>query len=318
MSTAAEEELQALYDNLWQIRIVNYVTISCVAFLVYDIFTNLDREVPLIWRYYNNADNDERVSWRGRARRILVQTLFVFGRYYALLYLACKVFYYYCTFGGEILYTTLVNIILVIRLNAMYQIFYGKNGLRRHQVFLASVVAEFIVCIITVTWIQKRVIEPPAGIPWPGCMLSEDPNTALTLPGWGIAILVATIFLGLTLRLLYSSMRLRFERFGDFTISNIKREIRNIQPMTLTMIRDSVLFYFPGRVLVASVPVTALYRTALATVTAPIILALYSFCASRLIIHTRESFARPFQDLSSRGTEPINFASRASHVGMHA
>ncbi|KAI6162334.1 hypothetical protein EDD17DRAFT_1757660 [Pisolithus thermaeus] len=107
MSTAAEEELQALYDDLWQNRIVNYVTseikihfcsfglaltsnpaiVSCVAFLVYDILTNLDREVPLIWRYYNNANNDEHLSWRGRARRILVQMLFVFGRYYALLYL---------------------------------------------------------------------------------------------------------------------------------------------------------------------------------------------------------------------------------------
>ncbi|KAI6110032.1 hypothetical protein F5141DRAFT_822224 [Pisolithus sp. B1] len=317
MSTAAEEELQALYDDLWQNRIVNYVTISCVAFLVYDILTNLDREVPLIWRYYNNANNDEHLSWRGRARRILVQMLFVFGRYYALLYLV----------GGEILYTTLVNVILVIRLNAMYQIFYGKKGLRRHQVFLASVVvleflAELIVCIITVTWIEKRVIAPPTGVPWQGCMLSADTNTALTLPGWGIAILVATIFLGLTLHLLYSSLRLRFERFRDFTISNIKKEIRNIQPMTLTMIRDSVLFYFPMfGVLVASVPVTALYRTALATVTAPIILALYSFCASRLIIHTRESFARPPQDLSSRETEPINFVSQslmASHARMHA
>ncbi|KAI6036846.1 hypothetical protein BKA83DRAFT_677759 [Pisolithus microcarpus] len=295
-------ELQALYDNLWQIRIVNYVTISCVAFLVYDIFTNLDREVPLIWRYYNNADNDERFK-----------PLFVFGRYYALLYLAFASFADSCTHwltlllaAGKYFTRRSSTVILVIRLNAIMD----YEG---HQVFLASVVAEFIV-----TWIQKRVIEPPAGIPWPGCMLSEDPNTALDTPRLFSRLTVA-IFLGLTLRLLYSSMRLRFERFGDFTISNIKREIRNIQPMTLTMIRDSVLFYFPMfGVLVASVPVTALYRTALATVTAPIILALYSFCASRLIIHTRESFARPFQDLSSRGTEPINFASRASHVGMHA
>lgn len=338
MPTAAEEELEALYDNLWQIRIVNYVAISCVAFLVYDILTNLDKEVPFIWRYYNNADNGEHVSWRGRARRILVQTLLVFGRYYALLYLAgwftvnnyqgfsvsfCKVFYYYCTFGGVILHTTLVNIILVIRLNALYQIFYGKRGLRRCQVFLASVVVlefltELIVCIKAVTWMQG-VIEPPAEVPWPGCMISENPDIALTLPGWGIVILVATIFLGLTLYLLYSSMRSRFERFGDFTISNIKREIQNVQPMTLTMIRDSVLFYFPMfGILVASVPVTVLYPTALYTVTSPIILALYSFCASRLIIHTRESFARAFQDVSSRDTQPITFAPRASHVEMHA
>ncbi|KIN94512.1 hypothetical protein M404DRAFT_1008310 [Pisolithus tinctorius Marx 270] len=302
MSATEEEELQALYDSLRQIRLVNYVTISCVALLVHDILTNLDREIPLIWRYYHNTNYEEHTSWRGRARRTLVQALFIFGRYYALFYLVCKVYYYYLTFGGEILYSALVNVILVIRLNAMYQIFHGKEGLRKHQIFLASV-AEIIVCIISVSWIQKRVVEPPAGIPWPGCMLSEDPNVALTLPAWIISIIVATIFLGLTLHLLYSSMKWRFKHFRDITISNIKEEIQNIQPMTRTLVRD--------RILVASVPVTAIYRTALATVTAPIILALYSFCASRLIIHTRECFAQSSNDALSREVEPINFASRS-------
>ncbi|KAI6121863.1 hypothetical protein F5141DRAFT_1092923 [Pisolithus sp. B1] len=132
----------------------------------------------------------------------------------------------------------------------MYQIFYGTEGLRKRQVFLASVVitelvAVIIVCATTATWVEKRVIKPPAGIPWPGCMLSENPNTALTIPAWIISILVSTIFLGLTLRLIYSSMKLRFSRFGDFTISNIKEEIRNMQTVTLTLVRDSVLFYFP-------------------------------------------------------------------------
>ncbi|KAI6043064.1 hypothetical protein EDC04DRAFT_826951 [Pisolithus marmoratus] len=180
MSTA-EEELQALYNELWQIRVVNYFTTG-VAFLTYDILTNLDREIPLIWRYYHDTSNE-----RGRARRILVQMLFVFGRYYGLLYLVCKAFYAYCLFAGEILYTTLVDAILVIRLNAMYQIFHGTKGLRKYQIFLVSVVIiEFVismsVCINTASWILTRVVEPPAGIPWPGCMISENPNNALTLP----------------------------------------------------------------------------------------------------------------------------------------
>lgn len=87
MSATEEEELQALYDSLRQIRLVNYVTISCVALLVHDILTNLDREIPLIWRYYHNTNYEEHTSWRGRARRTLVQALFIFGRYYALFYL---------------------------------------------------------------------------------------------------------------------------------------------------------------------------------------------------------------------------------------
>ncbi|KAI6152863.1 hypothetical protein EDD17DRAFT_1900159, partial [Pisolithus thermaeus] len=262
---AFPEELQVLYDNLFQIRLVNYVALSCAASVTYDILTNLDKEITFIWRYYPHTDNSGHASWHNRARHILVQTLFIFGRYYALLYLVgfftvnnhqgfsipvCKVYYYYFVFGGELLYTTLVNVILVIRLNAMYQILHGTQGLRKHQVFLASVaisqfVAELVIGTIVAIWMAKRVVEPPAGIPWPGCMLSEEVHTTLTLPAWITAILAATIFLALTLRLLHLRLKMRFRCFGDFTISNIKGKIRNIQPMTLTLVRDSVLFYFP-------------------------------------------------------------------------
>ncbi|KAI5981333.1 hypothetical protein EDD15DRAFT_402762 [Pisolithus albus] len=157
-----------------------------------------------------------------------------------------------------------------------------------------------------------RAIVRPAGIPWPGCMLSESLNTALTLPAWITAMLVATIFLGLTLRLLYSSMKLRFRRFDDFTISNIRGEIRNIQPITQTLVRDSVLIYFPMfGILVASVPIMAVYKTFVGAVTVPIISALYSFCASRLIIHTRESLSRLSPDVQSRETGSIIYASQS-------
>ncbi|KIK22729.1 hypothetical protein PISMIDRAFT_493802 [Pisolithus microcarpus 441] len=86
MSTTTEEELQALYQYLNQARVVNNVTIACAAFLVYDILINLDKEIPLIWRYYHHAD-DEFMPWRHRARRTLIQALFIFGRYYAPLFL---------------------------------------------------------------------------------------------------------------------------------------------------------------------------------------------------------------------------------------
>ncbi|KAI6164237.1 hypothetical protein EDD17DRAFT_1806548 [Pisolithus thermaeus] len=323
MSATAEEELQGLvYDNLRQIRLVNSVTLSCAAFVAYDILTNLDREIPLIWRYYHDIGNGEHASWRRRARHILVQTLFVFGRYYALVYLVVlfvvnshqglsvshefyKAYFYYFLIGGSLPYTTLVNIILAIRLNALYRILHGTQGLRKYQVFLACVaiaefVAEFTTAAVTAAWMVQRAIKPPGGIAWPGCSLSDNPNTALTIPAWATAFLVATIFLGLTLRLLYSSMKLQFRHFGDFTISNIKEKIRNIQPITRTLVRDSVLIYFPmlGRpmntksgeltahrlnlgIMVASVPIMAILATsAIATITLPIIPAVCSFCVS--------------------------------------
>lgn len=312
MMSTPEEQLQLLYTILYQLRALNYVTLSCVAFLVYDILTNLDKEVHYIWRYYHNTD-ETRVSWRRRLRRALVQVLFIFGRYYALLYLVgyfavynrqglsipfCKGFYYYTVLAGQILYTTLVNVILVMRLNVLYQIFHGIEGLQKYQFFLGTVVVvefliELAVGISASTWIQENVVEPPAGIPWPGCIMDKKPNLALTLPGWIVASLVATTLFGLTLHLLFSSMRWRPRSLRDFTISNMREEIRNIQPATLMLIGDGVLFYIPMfAVLIVSSVIASIYRTYLSEITTPVIMALYSFCSSRFIIHTRETVSQ--------------------------
>ncbi|KAI6037553.1 hypothetical protein EDC04DRAFT_3091208 [Pisolithus marmoratus] len=340
MSTPVEGGFEGLYDTVHQTRLTNYVTLSCpleCASIVDDarVLTKYFLRIPLIWRYYPKTSNDEHISWRGRGRRILVQTLFVFGRYYALLYLVLV------ASGGELLYSTLVNVILMIRLNAMYQVFHGTEGLRKHKVFLASAViieflVEFSVCIVIATWTEKREIEPLAGIPGPGCVISEYPNTVLTLPAWIIAILVATIFLAVTLRLLYSSTKSKFKCFADFTLSNIREEIRNIQPITRVLVKDSVLFFLPMfGILVTSIPVVAVDHKDPTNVTVPPVLFLCKFHpkyanfmnqlldddqASRLIIHIRESFARSSQGGSDREVESINFASRSlvvSHTGTH-
>ncbi|KAI6046800.1 hypothetical protein EDC04DRAFT_3086221, partial [Pisolithus marmoratus] len=265
MSTT-EEQLPLLFTALYQIRVLNYVTLSSAAFLVYDVLINLDKEVHFIWRYYHNTDETP-ISWPYRLRRILVQALFIFGRYYGLLYLVVYFVVYnhyglsvslyaiiywlpglllllhsaYIPSAGEILYTTLVNIILVMRLNALYRVVYGMEGLKKYQFFLAAVVItelviELSTSISAATWSHDKVVEPPAGVPWPGCLLSESPNNTLMLPGWIVAILVATTLFGLTLHLLFSSMRWRLKSFRDLTISNIKEEIRSIQPTTQMLI----------------------------------------------------------------------------------
>ncbi|KAG6328939.1 hypothetical protein ID866_10150, partial [Astraeus odoratus] len=335
MSTI-EQELQIIYDDLLQVRRLNYVTAASTAFLVYDILTNLDKEIPLIWRYYHDHDYDG-TSWSLSARRALIQALFIFGRYYAPLYLIGYFIDDYvseyprrviCTFvgilvfvpeeaqysslevarpifsilscehpensayaspfiplrsAGEILYTTLVNVIMAMRINALYQIFNGIERLRKYQLFLAALVivefvTEIVICVTTAIWLIARVVEPPAGIAWPGCMISENPDIALTLPSWPVAILVTTIFVGLTLHLLFSSIKWRFKRFSDFTIANIEEEMRNIQPMTLLLVRDGVFFYFPiFGVLVSSAVIVSTYRSPIANIVTPILMALYSF-----------------------------------------
>ncbi|KAI6123036.1 hypothetical protein EDD16DRAFT_1568478 [Pisolithus croceorrhizus] len=57
-----------------------------------------------------------------------------------------------------------------------------------------------------------------------------------------------------------------------------------MQPVTLTLVRDSVLFYFPMfGMLASSVPVVAIYRSTLANIPVPIYVALYSFCVSSFL-----------------------------------
>ncbi|KAI6001686.1 hypothetical protein F5J12DRAFT_928399, partial [Pisolithus orientalis] len=152
MSATAEEELQVLHDNLRQIRLVNYI-LSCAAFLVYDILTNLGREVPLVWRYYCDTTSislgaAEFVASYFKHIFFLAVTMLFFTLLnnhrglsvplYAFTRTNFEVTNHF-TRGGRILYTTLVNVIRVIRLNAMYQaMFYGTNGLREHQLVLAS------------------------------------------------------------------------------------------------------------------------------------------------------------------------------------
>ncbi|KAI6043755.1 hypothetical protein EDC04DRAFT_642218 [Pisolithus marmoratus] len=90
-------------------------------------------------------------------------------------------------------------------------------------------------------------------------------------------------------------MRWRLRRFKDFTISNIKEEIRSIQPTTLMLIKDGVLFYIPMVVmLVASVVVMSrVHHSFFTDITVPFLMALYSFCSARFIIHTRETIGQP-------------------------
>ncbi|KAI5999818.1 hypothetical protein F5J12DRAFT_914423 [Pisolithus orientalis] len=330
MSTVPEQELQVVYTTLYQIRLVNYVTLSSATLLVYDILTNLDKEISFIWRYYHNAEEPYAfVPWNRRLRRMVIQGVCIFGRYYGLFYLivyfagmafsssfvllsnsipvynhesfsvpSCRGFYYYTIFAGGILYTTLVNVILVMRLNVFYQTFYGVEGLQKYQFFLVGVVSfeylvELIMGILSAIWVRDRVVEPPAGVPWPGCVLSEDPGNALVLPTWIIAILVATALFGCTLHLVFSSMRRRLRSFRDFTISNIREEIKGLQPISQILMRDTVLFYISMFVmLVTSIAANSVFHNFLSLVTSPLFMALSSFYSSRFIIHTRESIAK--------------------------
>lgn len=119
-----EQEIQVLITLMAQLRICNYVTgercrpggegirylqtllVSALVFMLYDIIINLEKEVglflllwkegidigilqiPLVWRYRQNDHASSLHDFR-RLRQVLVHFVFIFSRYYGLVFLSC-------------------------------------------------------------------------------------------------------------------------------------------------------------------------------------------------------------------------------------
>ncbi|KAG6371895.1 hypothetical protein JVT61DRAFT_8901 [Boletus reticuloceps] len=78
MSTASpseiEQEVAQLVVDIGQNLTNNYIAMSSICFLVYDILINLDKEVEYIWK----------------ARWTASKALFIFGRYYGLGFISAS------------------------------------------------------------------------------------------------------------------------------------------------------------------------------------------------------------------------------------
>ncbi|KIJ60056.1 hypothetical protein HYDPIDRAFT_32630 [Hydnomerulius pinastri MD-312] len=297
-----EQEVKALIVTLEQIRICNNVTISAVAFMLYDIATNLDKEISLVWTYRQDQDQDHGVTTREhipackKIRRVIVQFLFIFGRYYGLVFLILMFSVNNSTglsvalqailqlpdpvSAGEVLYTTAVDVILAMRLDALYKLSGGTHK-RRYRSLLASLVigdilVDFGICIVMAVRTQTEVVSPPPGVPWRGCMTSSQYTPALTLTSWLTSLLVATIFCAMTLKNALPGREWSF------------RAMSRYQPMLKVFLRDGVLFYLlVFAILLVSTVVIIVVQNELSDLPLSILVGIYSYCASRLILNPR-------------------------------
>ncbi|KDR65769.1 hypothetical protein GALMADRAFT_284123 [Galerina marginata CBS 339.88] len=248
-----QNPLQALYDALRLTRDANYSLAAAVTFLVFDIFMTLSDEVKYIWG----------------SRWSFPKFLYLMGRYYGLIYLVirlgvethsnlsvpvCKAYYWYYVMGGDILFTTIVNVIFVLRIYALYG--------RSRKVLLVFVV----LCL--------------------GCLTNPQPRKP-TLISWVPCICVAWAFF------LASLLRLR-NSFRSARVLRGAMSGEQKPTLVMTLIRDGTIYFcliLSILVVCTSLTVTNSGNGQLYTMASPWLIVVYSFSATQLILNLRRASA---------------------------
>ncbi|SJL07986.1 uncharacterized protein ARMOST_11345 [Armillaria ostoyae] len=311
-----EAEIRALFQVMEQTRMTNYSLLASSMFLVYDIMLNLDKEVQYIWKSRRSFPNALYIFARyysvfynmfvgyGFASSIYLQadngdstrTVFAMGNIVGLsiqvrqrlmeltrIILPLPVKWFYVNIlAGDIFFTTVVNIILVMRLNAMYR------SVKVLVFLILLVIGEFTSqgelygCIKDSIVTAKEAFLAPLGLPWPGCISHTD--VKLTLTSWIPCGIVATIFFFMTVTKVLQD--------GRWKLSQLK-SMKRISPLLVSFVRDGAIFYFLIFVLLLSETfMVTLLNNGFAVFLNGWLIAIYSFAASRLILNLREAAYR--------------------------
>ncbi|CAK5278913.1 unnamed protein product [Mycena citricolor] len=293
---ALEAALQLIFSEMEKTRTENYSQLSSIAFLLYDIIFRIDKEYEYVWK----------------SRGSIVKYLYFFARYYGLLYnatifvgmilrhsglelhdkyctlvtnivgLSPSVCNFYWFWAGDIIFTTVVNIILIMRINAMYM--HSKKVLA----FLISLLAtefglELYSSIKSGITTAETVFSAPLGMPWPGCF--AYPKVKFTLICWIPTAIIATIFFLMTLATMFRQ-----------NATNL-RSMKRISPLFASFVGDGVIFFFLiFAILMSTMFMTLLFKNALANFLGGWLIAIYSFSACRLILNLREVSQRSLED----------------------
>jgi len=180
MSLQIEEEIAELFTTVEQLRLHNYLSVACLTILLYDCITSLNAEVKYIWK----------------SKWTLVKALYIFARYYGLLRTAfifaieastgpsnpmCLAYLWVYSLGGGVLFTTTVNVIFMLRIQALYD-----RSIKVWILLISLLVAEFVLeMYLTVTELVQDTVQPfpplPIALPLTGCNISSVVTTIFDL-----------------------------------------------------------------------------------------------------------------------------------------
>ncbi|KAJ8094584.1 hypothetical protein PM082_010590 [Marasmius tenuissimus] len=310
-----QDAIRELFVVLEQARVVNYVRLSGVAFLSYDIWLKLEEEVEYIWC----------------SRWSVPKSLYIFARYYGFLFttlefaaiptsvlapqfasrvvrlppasskknphlvsliddynLSCRAYLPFYPAAGPIVFTTTVNIILIMRLHALYG---RKKKVLAFLTFVLIVEFAFELYISTAIAVamSRGAIEAPPGINLPGC-LSVKP-TGLELFAWVPCLIAATLFFSMTIRELFVSLRT-----ANTDLMRARTLSQTLSPLVVTFYQDGAIYFslITTIVLIGTVTNSKLQGT-YSGIAIPWLTPVYSFSGSRLILNLRKAATRAKQ-----------------------
>ncbi|KAH9914913.1 uncharacterized protein BXZ73DRAFT_106422 [Epithele typhae] len=179
------QELEAFYNAAYLARLNTYSQTAAIALLGYDVFINIGNEVNHVWAAWAWLDN----------------------------------------IGNYVIFTTICNIILVLRIHAIY------DQSKKVLVFMtAMMICQFILEFSTTIWNATELKARPAPPLYPGC-LANSPLRAATLLSWIPNIVVAGVCVGLSLYRVFTGPD------GEW------RRHRTLSPLLKTFMRDGTLFF---------------------------------------------------------------------------
>ncbi|KAK7054325.1 hypothetical protein VNI00_003518 [Paramarasmius palmivorus] len=291
------QQLKALFTVLEQTRQVNYML--SIVFLGYDIIIMLDAEVEFIWS----------ATWS------FPKALYLFARYYGVAYLildfsvkqqlnlplevsfvqysfpgqpsnpfgscTCRRYLKFYALGGAIMFTTAVNVILVMRLHALYG---KKKKVLLWLLFLliGEFASELYISAEVTTHTQKTTMAAPPGIPLGGCLATAP--QVLTLVGWVPCLIAATIFFGMTLYQMVVSLS---NKNVGFRWSNFRN---SFTPLLSSFYVDGAIYFsLIASILLISTITSIVLEGPLIEIAIPWLVAIYSFSGSRLVLNLRRA-----------------------------
>jgi len=274
MSTP-DEILATLLDSVRDLRVTDYVEASALAFITYNILLSFDDEVEHIWK----------------SKWTTPKCLYIFSRYYGLFYLLfnftvdmtyglspkfCRGYYWFYSFGGPVVFTSIINVIFLMRIYALYS--------AKVQVFI-FLAALFVTELTAEMWISAKVsvsleMVTVAADFFSGCRATSSLHNILII-SWVPRLCASTI--------VFAMMLYKFFEMIPVGKHKMRRNVFTILPPVVErFMTDGTIFFFAIFSLdlfcmIVSVTVT----NYLARIGLPWIVAVYSHCAARLVLNLR-------------------------------
>ncbi|CAA7267520.1 unnamed protein product [Cyclocybe aegerita] len=210
-----------------------YMTAAVMTILLYDMCTTIVDEIELIWKQ----------------RWTLAKVLYLFARYYPPIFTAVTLrvvstaghsvdtYFRFISLGGYITFTTMVNVIFVMRVHALY------HRSRKVLLFFAILcLAEFGVEFY-ISWVVSQETARttfPGPLPgWRGCLTLPVSVRIHSLAAWTLCAAVGFVFFAFSMWKFKDSLT---DDSGSVRLDFLKDQ-RYFSPVLTVFMRDGAMFF---------------------------------------------------------------------------